>query len=251
MMQALRGPSGVLLGALVAGIAGLVTWLALAPGERAANEVVQVGPAGQSGGSDAIDAENPAPPAQPVPEVLPEVTLASLEGPPRALSSFRQPSLVVNFWATWCAPCRREIPLLQMLRAERGKEGVEVVGIAVDFRDDVVRYAREIGIRYPLLIGEQDGLEAAKAFGMDMVFPFTAFADAQRRIVALKVGELHEDEASFILDQVARLNAGEGEIEAVRRAIALQLRILAERRARAGAAAPGGSAATPMPASPG
>ncbi len=73
MMQALRGPSGVLLGALVAGIAGLVTWLALAPGERAANEVVQVGPAGQSGGSDAIDAENPAPPAQPVPEVLPGV----------------------------------------------------------------------------------------------------------------------------------------------------------------------------------
>ena len=69
--------------------------------------------------------------------------------------------------------------------------------------------------------------------------------------IALKVGELHEDEASFILDQVARLNAGEGEIEAVRRAIALQLRILAERRARAGAAAPGGSAATPMPASPG
>ena len=134
----------------------------------------------------------------------------------------------MNFWATWCAPCRREIPLLKALRAERGGSGVEVVGIAVDFRDDVLEYAREIGIDYPLLIGEQDGLAAARAFGMDMVLPFTVFADGQRRIVALKVGELHADEAGFILDMVTEVNAGRLELAAARTAIAAKLRLLAD-----------------------
>jgi hypothetical protein len=106
-----------------------------------------------------------------------------------------------------------------------------VVGIAVDFREDVLKYARAIGIDYPLLIGEQDGLDAAQAFGMDMVLPFTVFADAQRRIVALKVGELHADEAAFILDIVAEVNAGRLELAPARTAIAAKLRILAANRA--------------------
>ena len=66
---------------------------------------------------------------------------------------------------------------------------------------------------------------------MDMVFPFTAFADGQRRIVALKVGELHADEAGFILDVVAEVNAGRLELPAARTAIAAKLRLLAANRA--------------------
>lgn len=155
-----------------------------------------------------------------IPETLPDFTLATLEGPPRALSSFTQPSLVVNFWATWCAPCRREIPLLRQLRSDRGAQGVEIVGVAVDFREDVVRYAAEIGLDYPLLIGEEDGMAAADSFGLDPVFPFTVFADAQRRIIAVKIGELHADEADFILDHVAKVNSGALSAEVARKLIA-------------------------------
>jgi len=146
--------------------------------------------------------------ARAIPEVLPDFTLATLEGPPRSLSSFQQPSLIVNFWATWCAPCRREIPLLRQLRAERGARGVEVVGVAVDFREDVIKYANDIGLDYPLLIGEEDGVAAADLFGVSTAFPFTIFADGERRIVAVKIGELHADEAAFILDHVEKINAG-------------------------------------------
>jgi len=158
----------------------------------------------------------PASVARAIPEVLPEFSLPTLEGPPRALSSFQQPSLIVNFWATWCAPCRREIPLLRQLRAERADRGVEVVGVAVDFREDVIKYAKEVGLDYPLLIGEEDGVAAADLFGISTAFPFTIFSDGERRIVAVKIGELHGDEANFILDQVERINAGKLPVEQAR-----------------------------------
>jgi thiol-disulfide isomerase/thioredoxin len=177
----------------------------------------------------------PAGPSRPgaIPEQLPDFSLATREGPPRRLSSFKEPTLVVNFWATWCAPCRREIPLLKSLRSKRNASGVEIVGIAVDFREDVLQYANSMGINYPLLIGEQDGLDAANAFGMDMVFPFTVFADAKRQIIALKVGELHENEADFILDRIAEVNSGRLPAENARKMIAEQLRAFAAERAQA------------------
>ncbi len=168
-----------------------------------------------------------------IPELMPDFSLATREGPPRRLSSFKEPTLVVNFWATWCAPCRREIPLLKSLRSKRIASGVEVVGIAVDFREDVLQYASAMDISYPLLIGEEDGLDAANAFGMDMVFPFTVFADAKRQIIALKVGELHENEADFILDRIAEVNAGQLPAENARKMIAEQLRVFAAARAQA------------------
>ena len=165
-------------------------------------------------------------PARVIPAVLPDFALATVEGPLRKLSSFQHPSLIVNFWATWCAPCRREIPLLRQLRNERGERGVEVLGIAVDFREDVLKYAAKIGLDYPLLIGEEDGLAAADAFGIDPVFPFTVFADAKRRIVAVKVGELHADEAAFILDHIELLNAGRLTLEVVQTLIRAELQRL-------------------------
>jgi thiol-disulfide isomerase/thioredoxin len=116
----------------------------------------------------------------------------------------------VNFWATWCAPCRREIPLLQRIARDRAADGFEVVGIAVDFRDKVLAYADEMNIEYPLLIGEQDALDAAAAFGVDAIgFPFTIFTDAQGRVVAAQMGELSEGVADLILDEVTAVNAGD------------------------------------------
>jgi thiol-disulfide isomerase/thioredoxin len=187
-------------------------------------------------------------PARTIPTDVPNISLADGDGVKHALSEWKGRPLLINFWATWCAPCRREIPLLKTLRHERTADGVEVVGIAVDFRDAVQHYAREMGIDYPVLIGEQDGLDAIAAFGMDTVFPFTVFADRQGRIVTLKIGELHADEAHFILDELKAVDAGRTELAAARKEIADRGAALAAKRAREEEEPEATQASAPKPA---
>lgn len=180
-----------------------------------------------------------APVAEPkVPEVLPAVELTDRDGRKRKLSDWAGQPVVVNFWATWCGPCRREIPLLNKVHAERAKQKVEIIGIAVDFRDDVLAYAGKTPISYPLLIGEEDGLAAVQAFGMQPNFPFTAFADSQHRLVALKVGELHQEDIDLILDRVLAVDSGRLDLRAARQQITEGLKAIATQRAAEAAKSP-------------
>jgi len=155
----------------------------------------------------------PAPAAEAAPqlvETLPQFQLADRDGQVRSLQDWPDRALIINFWATWCAPCRREIPLLQQLQRDHADEGFQVIGIAVDFRDKVLAYADEMQIEYPLLIGEQEALDAAAAFGVATVgLPFTVFSDRRGRIVTAHLGELTAAEADLILDAVRRVDAGE------------------------------------------
>jgi thiol-disulfide isomerase/thioredoxin len=143
-----------------------------------------------------------------IPEELPDIALPAVDGTTHRLTQWKGRPLLINFWATWCEPCRREIPLLKTLRLERAAEGLEIVGIAVDSGDATRKYASTQGIDYPVLVGQQGGLEAVSAFGMDTVLPFSVFVDGQGRIFTLKVGELHRDEAELILDRLAEVNTG-------------------------------------------
>jgi thiol-disulfide isomerase/thioredoxin len=175
-----------------------------------------------------------------IPDTLPQFELADRDGKMRRLSDWKGQPLLVNYWATWCGPCRREIPLLNQLRAEHKAMKLEVIGIAVDFRDDVLTYAKENPISYPLLIGEEDGLAAVKAMGVEnAAFPFTVFADSRQRIVAVKFGELHRDDAELILDRLAKVDAGTLGLPAAREQITAGLKELATKRAATQPAATG------------
>ena len=173
-------------------------------------------------------------PARPIPDRVPELTLPDLAGQPKSLREFRGHPLIINFWATWCAPCRREMPLLQRLRRSHRDDGLQVVGIAVDFKAAVAEYVRRQPVDYPLLIGEDAGLAAAEQFGMQTVLPFSVFADAAGRILAVKVGELHADEADYILGAMHALAAGRQSLPEAQAGIAQRLRELAIERAKAG-----------------
>ncbi len=181
----------------------------------------------------------PAAPAAKVPEDLPPIELADRDGNKRKLSEWSGRPLMVNFWATWCAPCRREIPLLNKVRADRAAQKLEIVGVAVDFREDVLKYAKETQpISYPLLIGEEDGLAAVNALGMQPQFPFTVFADSKQRIVALKIGELHAEDIDLILDKVLAVDAGKLDLPTARLQISEGLKEIATKRATQDAKSP-------------
>ncbi len=174
-----------------------------------------------------------------IPDEVPDLTLPDLAGHPVPLSHYRGKLVLINFWAPWCEPCRREIPLLQKIRHERAAKGFEIVGIALDHPPDVLKYAQEHELHYPLLIAEKNALEAAQAFGMDTVLPFTVFADRGGHVVTLKVGELHGNEAGLILDRMEDLDGGRLTLTEARKSIAAGIEQLH-------AAAPG----TPTPPHP-
>jgi thiol-disulfide isomerase/thioredoxin len=171
-----------------------------------------------------------SPPAPRIPEQLPEISLPGPDGVMHSLAQWKGRPLLINFWATWCEPCRREIPLLRSLRHERTREGLEVVGIAVDAVEAVRQYIPSHGIDYPVLVGEQGGFAAISAFGMDTVLPFSVFADRTGRVVTLKVGELHRDEAELILDRVHAVDGGTISLAAAREQISAGMQRLSVAR---------------------
>ncbi|MDP9012684.1 MAG: TlpA family protein disulfide reductase [Pseudomonadota bacterium] len=207
-----------------------------APAGAAGRMRVPVGEASPPTASDlaadldlAAPFDAPLPPPAKIPERLPDFSLPDTTGKPTPVSTWRGKSLILNFWATWCAPCRHEIPLLLSLSREWGGRDVAVVGIAVDHRDEVLAYADEFKVTYPLLIGEQSALDVAAAFGMaSPVFPFTVFTDRRGEVVTLYVGELHATQADLILSVVQRLNQDRLPLAEARHSIEEGLRALAE-----------------------
>ncbi len=204
---------------LVSGAVGFVAYrLAVRPIRGTIHGVSVVPPA--SGPADAGAGADVAPlPPGKLPERLPEIGLPGTDGMEHRLEDWKGKPVLVNFWATWCDPCRREIPLLSSLRHEHAADSLEIVGIAIDYAAAVRKYATEHGIDYPVLIGDKGGLAAVSAFGMDTVLPFSVFADRKGRVVALKIGELHRDEAELILGRLREVDAGRLTIPAAQREI--------------------------------
>ncbi|HEX5046704.1 MAG TPA: TlpA disulfide reductase family protein [Gammaproteobacteria bacterium] len=123
---------------------------------------------------------------------LPDFTLDSLAGGPQSIKSWPGKPLLINFWATWCGPCLREIPMLKEFQT--GHTGLQVVGIAVDKRDPVVGFADRMQFNYPILIGEGEGWDAAAAFGVSVyALPFTVFTAADGSVLGVHTGELHTE----------------------------------------------------------
>jgi thiol-disulfide isomerase/thioredoxin len=152
-----------------------------------------------------------------LPATLPDVSMPDREGQMRSITSWTGKSMIVNFWATWCAPCRREIPLLNQIQQQQMAQGFQVIGVAVDARDEVLEYAEANTIDYPVLISEERGIEAASKLGQGSLgLPLTAFTDRQHRVIATHAGELTKPQADAMIEVIGRLNRGELTLEAAR-----------------------------------
>jgi len=99
------------------------------------------------------------------PQRAPDVTFTSLDGNPIRLRDYQGQVLVVDFWATWCGPCRLEIPHLIALQEQYGKRGFQVIGVAVSDREEQVRlFSEQVGINYPTAMGTDAAVEAFGGF---------------------------------------------------------------------------------------
>lgn len=128
-----------------------------------------------------------------------------LAGRRRTLEEWQGRILVCNFWATWCAPCREEIPLLMAAREKYAPTGVEIVGIAIDNVAKVHDFTASFNIPYPILLAEADGLDLMRKLGNNAGgLPYTVIADRNGSVLHRKLGALRQADLDAMLGPFAR-----------------------------------------------
>jgi thiol-disulfide isomerase/thioredoxin len=153
----------------------------------------------------------PAAGAAGAPPALARLTLPDLAGKPVTIAAWPDKVLVINFWATWCTPCRREIPGLINIQAKNAANGVQVVGIAIDQVDKVRGYAKEIGINYPILIAGMEGASLTRELGNKTgALPFTVVLNRDRTLVKSHLGLITEEEIQELLGPLLANSAKSG-----------------------------------------
>lgn len=134
----------------------------------------------------------------------PEFSLESLDGRTVHLADFRGKGVLLNFWATWCQPCKIEMPWFEELQKEYGSQGLQVVGIAMDdaSKEDISKFAKEMGVNYPILLGKES---VGDAYGGVQFLPSTFFIDRDGKVVdrifGLRSRSEIEDDIKLALSQ--------------------------------------------------
>jgi peroxiredoxin len=154
-----------------------------------------------AGGSGASAARAPA---DLLGQRRPDFTLASIDGRRVSASDFDGQVLVVNFWATWCKPCREEMPMLSELHEKYADDGLQVVGIALDDIQQVREFVSELQITYPVLVGSTDVLAAGRSYGnQSAMLPYSVLIDRDgivrwTRLGVLRRAELLQQAVAFL-----------------------------------------------------
>ena len=129
--------------------------------------------------------------------------LTAPDGSPGELAPFKGQVLVVNFWASWCAPCVREMPALSGLARQYADKGVKFVGIGVDSQKNVEAFLRKVPVDYPIFVSGFGGADIARRFGNTAGgLPFTVVIDANGTVRSTKLGEITSAELRRALDAI-------------------------------------------------
>ena len=148
-------------------------------------------------GSSRVDAESM------IGRQRPEFIHSDLEGNPVPVTRFDGQAVLLNFWATWCAPCVEEMPMLSEIHDRYRPRGFVVVGVALDKPDRAAAFARKLGVSYPVLVGEADVVMTGRRYGNTSgMLPYSVLVDAEGVIRWTYLGALERSELVSRLDRL-------------------------------------------------
>lgn len=184
-MKPVVAAAGIFSIMIVAGIGGFVAHQSLSPAD---------GPG--------VVRSNPDPTGEVLGKRRPDFSLPDLEGQMRSLDEWDGKLIVINFWATWCPPCREEIPVFMELQEEFADRGLQFLGIALQEAEEVRDYVNEMGMNYPVLTGYREVIKIAAALGNYMgALPYTVVINREGVIEFVKAGPVDLDTARSTLLQ--------------------------------------------------
>lgn len=140
------------------------------------------------------------PAGQTGPTTLPDFNLPDVAGNQHAISEWQGKIRIINFWATWCPPCIKEIPEFVALQEQYAAKGVQFIGIAIDDQEPVETYLAANKINYPMLLGGVTGIALAHQLGNNIdAVPFTLVVNQQGQIIHRQPGEFSREQITAVL----------------------------------------------------
>ena len=131
------------------------------------------------------------------------LSLPDTSGRQQSLAQWRGKVVVVNFWATWCAPCREEMPEFVKIQRELGPKGLQFVGIAIDQAEKVEQFANELDLNYPALIGGYAAVELSKTLGNPLsALPFTIVISRKGTVARTQLGAVDPTKLRAMIDSL-------------------------------------------------
>jgi len=120
---------------------------------------------------------------------------ADMAGNEQELGQWQHRLLVINFWATWCAPCKEEMPMLARMQEKYRAQGLQIVGVAVDSHENVAKFSQNLPVGYPLLADELRAIEFSKRLGNRLgLLPFTVAVQPGGKVIFSRLGIIPESE---------------------------------------------------------
>ena len=138
------------------------------------------------------------------PSALQTIEAPDTSGNLRNTDEWLGKTLVINFWATWCPPCREEMPLFSAIQDEMGADNVQILGIAIDQPDPVSQYLTDYPVSYPSLVMEAEGMDVMSIYGNSGGLPFTLAVTPDGRIAKKHLGKVNREQILQLIDLASK-----------------------------------------------
>ena len=133
--------------------------------------------------------------------VMPEFSLENINGEMISIEEYKGKKTLINFWATWCRPCRKEMPMLNGVYLSEDPSEFSVVGVAIDKPEKVAQFVAELGIDFPIMIGQSDAYDIMKELGNEaLTLPYTILIDDKDEVIWSKNTELKHSDMDEVLN---------------------------------------------------